>query len=139
LDCVRGKTIGWYIGNRSAKTFKEFYERFKDLDAIFYTDDWDVYSQIIPPYKHIIGKKYTIEIEQNNSNVRHFLGRMTRRTKVVTKSVEMLDITLKICWYINEQNSFKYFQNIFYLSLDNNILYFRRLTFKKANFKKISY
>jgi len=97
LDCVRGKTIGWYIGNRSAKTFKEFYERFKDLDAIFYTDDWDVYSKIIPSYKHIIGKKYTIDIEQNSSNVRHFLGRMTRITKVVTKSIEMLDITLKLC------------------------------------------
>jgi len=55
-----------------------------------------VYSKIIPSYKHIICKKYTIEIEQNNSNVRHFLGRMTRRTKVVTKSVEMLDITLKL-------------------------------------------
>ena len=112
-DCVRGKTIGWCIGNRSAKTFKEFYERFKDLDVIFYTDDWDVYSQIIPSYKYIIGKKYTIEIEQNNSNVRYFLGRMTRRTKVVTKSIEMLDIILKLCWYINEQNGFKYFQNIF--------------------------
>ena len=72
-----------------------------------------MYSQIIPSYKQIIGKKYTIEIEQNNSNVGHFLGRMTRRTKVVTKSVEMLDNTLKLCWYINEQNGFKYFQNIF--------------------------
>lgn len=38
---------------------------------------------------------------------------MTRRTKVVTKSFEMQDITLKLCWCINDQNGFKYFQNIF--------------------------
>ena len=85
MDCIRGKTIGWYIGNRSAKTFKEFYERFKDLDVIFYTDSWDVYSKIIPSYKHIIGKKYTIEIEQNNPNIRHFLGRMTNNNQSCNK------------------------------------------------------
>ena len=85
----------------------------KHLQATFYTDDWDVYRKIIPPEKHKIGKRYTIAIEQNNSNVRHFLGRMTRRTKVVSKSEQMVDYSLRLCWYINEKNGFADFQNKF--------------------------
>jgi IS1 family transposase len=33
-----------------------------------------------------IGKSRTTAIEQDNSNTRHYLARMTRRTKVVSKS-----------------------------------------------------
>jgi IS1 family transposase len=68
---------------------------------------------VIPAKQHIIGKQHTIGIEQNNSNIRHFLGRMTRRTKVVSKSVEMVMATLKICWYINENGGFEEYQSKF--------------------------
>ena len=85
----------------------------KHLNAIFYTDDWEAYSKVLPKERHIIGKAHTIAIEQNNSNVRHFLARMTRRTKVVSKSEEMVDYTLRLCWYINENNGFAEYQNKF--------------------------
>ena len=65
----------------------------------------------IPCEKHVIGKQHTIGIEQNNSNIRHFLGRMTRRTKVVSKSETMVMATLKICWYDNEYNGFEEYQD----------------------------
>ncbi len=80
---------------------------------MIYTDDWEVYSKIIPKERHIIGKKYTIAIEQNNSNVRHHLGRMTRRSKIVSKSIEMVDLTMRLWWYINEVGNFVNFQNKF--------------------------
>ena len=79
---------------------------------LIYTDDWDVYDKIIPKRNHIIGKRYTIGIEQSNSNIRHYSARMTRRTKVVSKSKEMIDITLRILWYINEDGGYAYFQKI---------------------------
>ena len=83
------------------------------MNATFYTDDWVSYTKVIPAGKHVIGKKHTIGIEQNNSNVRHFLGRMTRRTKVVSKSAEMVMATLKICWYVNEYGGFERYQSKF--------------------------
>jgi len=82
-------------------------------DVIIYTDDWDVYSMIIPAKNHIIGKQYTIGIEQNNSNIRNYSARMTRRTKVVSKSVEMIDLTMRILWYLNEGGGYENFQKIF--------------------------
>gem|GEM_PF-307658 len=119
IERVENKTIGWLVGDRSAKTFEKFFERFKGLKhAVFYTDDYEVYEKIIPKNTHKSGKKYTIKIEQNNSNVRHFLGRMTRRTKVVSRSVEMVLASLKLCWYLNECGGFselqKKFMNLFY-------------------------
>ena len=43
-------------------------------DALFYSDDYSVYKEIISAGKLAMEKRYTIDIEQNNSNVRHFLG-----------------------------------------------------------------
>ena len=111
VDCRNNKTVGWVIGNRNAKTFRRLYEKLKNNVKHFYTDNWEVYREVIPAEKLTQGKKYTIGIEQNNSNVRHYLARMTRRTKVVSKSIEMLNISLLITCYLNEYNGYNYFQN----------------------------
>ena len=84
---------------------------------MIYTDDWEVYRKVIPKENHIIGKQHTIGIEQNNSNIRHYSARMTRRTKVVSKSIEMIDLTLRILWYLNEDEAYEIFQNILNLSI----------------------
>jgi len=114
IERTDNKTIGWFVGDRSAKAFEKFFERFKNLErAVFYTDDYDVYQKIIPEKAHVAGKKHKTKIEQNNSNIRHFLGRMTRRTKVVSRSAEMVMASLKICWHINENGGFAELQNKF--------------------------
>ena len=46
-----------------------------------------------------MGKKGTIEIEQKNSNIRHYLKRFNRMTKVISHSKEMIDVFLKLCTY----------------------------------------
>ncbi len=79
----------------------------------FYTDDWEVYKTIIPTGKHVSGKKYTYKIEQNNPNIRHYLSRMTRKAKVVSKSKEMIHISLKIAYHLNEGNLYQFYQNNF--------------------------
>ena len=117
VDCSNNKTIGWVIGNRDAETFRPLYKKSKKYAKHYYTDDWEVYREIIPKEKLTQSKKHTIGIEQNNSNVRHYSGRMTGRTKVVSKSVEMVDISLLITCCLNEYDEYKFFQNIFYLSL----------------------
>jgi IS1 family transposase len=63
-------------------------------NATFYTDNWDSFAEVLPPSRHVIGKAHTINIERDNSNTRHHLGRFTRRTKVVSKSPLMVDLTI---------------------------------------------
>ena len=67
-------------------------------DAIFYTDNWDAFAKVLPKDRHVKGKAGTVAIERDNSNTRHNLGRFTRKTKVVSKSEEMVDLTLRL-WY----------------------------------------
>ena len=57
-----------------------------------------------------MGKQHTVAIEQNNSNIRYFLERITRRTNVVSKSEQMVDLSLRLCWYLNENDGFEIFQ-----------------------------
>ncbi len=97
LDKRTGRTIAWELGNRNTKTFKKLYDKVKHLKkAIFYTDTWEAFAKVLPTKRHVIGKRYTNEIERDNSNTRHHLARFTRRTKVVSQKVDMVDSTLKL-------------------------------------------
>jgi len=75
-------------------------------NCIFYTDDWDAFSEVLPQERHITGKEHTVCIERDNSNTRHHLGRFTRRTKVVSKVEHMVDLTLRIYHAVTNTDRF---------------------------------
>jgi len=105
--------VTWVLGNRDAATFRRLYNKVKHLnDCLYYTDDWDAFSKVLPKERHIIGKKHAVGIEQDNSNTRHHLGRFTRRTKVVTQKVAMVDTSLKLWHAMTDQNVFLAFQSV---------------------------
>jgi insertion element IS1 protein InsB len=60
------------------------------------TDDWDGYHRLIPENQLFTGKDLTYPIEQDNSDIRNFLARFGRRTKVVSKVEEMVDLSLRL-------------------------------------------
>src|SRR5271155_1903963 len=68
----------------------------------FVTDDWDGYHRLIPEEQLFTGKDLTVFIEQDNSNIRHFLARFHRRTKVVSKSEEMVDLSLRLYHHLHD-------------------------------------
>ena len=91
--------MAWVLGGRDSATFRRLYDKVKHLkNCIFYTDNWDAFSEVLPQERHIIGKAHTTCIERDNSNTRHHLGRFTRRTKVVSRAAHMVDLTLRI-WH----------------------------------------
>jgi len=81
-------------------------------DCTFYTDNWDAFAEVLPPERHVIGKAHTIDIEHDNSNTRHHLGRFTRRTKVVSQSKTMVDLTLRIWHAVTVADSFEPLQTV---------------------------
>ena len=103
--------MAWVLGNRDTATFKRLDEKVKHLTkCMFFTDNWKAFSDVLPPERHIIGKKHTHTIERDNSNTRHHLGRMTRRTKVVSQKKEMVDLSLKLWLALTDNETFKKFQ-----------------------------
>ena len=100
--------MAWVTGGRDAATFRKLYDKVKHLNkCIFYTDDWDAFSKVLPAERHVIGKRHTISIEQDNSNTRHYLARMTRRTKVVSKSEYMVNASIKLWLAMTEPETFE--------------------------------
>jgi IS1 family transposase len=80
--------------------------------CIFYTDNWDAFAKVLPKDRHVIGKTGTIAIERDNSNTRHNLGRFTRKTKVVSKSETMVDLTIKLWYNLRVPKIFEMFQAV---------------------------
>jgi IS1 family transposase len=79
-------------------------------ECIFYTDDWDAFAKVLPKARHVIGKAHTVAIERGNSNTRHHLGRMTRRTKVVSHCEDMFNATIKLWFYLTQPRVFMAYQ-----------------------------
>jgi len=111
LDRRTRRTVAWVVGHRDAETFRELYDKVKHLThCIFYTDDWDAFAKVLPPDRHVVGKAHTVAVEQDNSNTRHHLGRMTRRTKVVTKKESMIHVSLKLWLHLTNPETFHEYQ-----------------------------
>jgi insertion element IS1 protein InsB len=68
--------------------------------TVYCTDDWAAYEKGIekncPAAHHVVSKSETVGIERNNSDNRHWFGRFHRRTKIVSKSSQMIDLTMAL-------------------------------------------
>ncbi len=114
VDRGTGRTVAWVVGGRDAATFGQLYDKVRHLtDCIFYTDAWDGFAKHLPPERHVIGKTGTITIEHDNSNTRHHLARMTRRTKVVSKKKQMVYDSVKRWLALTTPDAFQIYQDAF--------------------------
>ena len=63
---------------------------------IYCTDEYQVYSAIIPERRLIMSKRETRGIERNHTPNRHWFARFKRKSIVVSKSLEMVDLTMAL-------------------------------------------
>ena len=101
-DPIARRTIAWVLGRRDDATCQKLLDKIGVEGKTFVTDDWDGYHRLIPEDQLFTGKDLTVPIEQDNSNIRHFLARFRRRTKVVSKVIEMVDLSLRIYHYFHD-------------------------------------
>jgi insertion element IS1 protein InsB len=64
--------------------------------CIFYTDDWEAFAKALPKNQHVVEKKETVTVERDNSNTKHHLGCMIRRSKIVSKKEEIVCGSIKL-------------------------------------------
>jgi insertion element IS1 protein InsB len=95
-DPLLGEPSPEFLGGRDDATCQKLLDKIGVEGQIFVTDDWDGYHRLISESQLFTGKDLTFPIEQENSNIRHFLARFRRRTKVVSKVVEMVDFSLRL-------------------------------------------
>jgi insertion element IS1 protein InsB len=113
-DPIAGRTIAWILGGRDDATCQKLLDKIGVEGKIFVADDWDGYHRLISEGQLFTGKDLTFPIEQDNSNIRHFLARFRRRTKVVSKVEEMVDLSLRIYHHFHDNlDSFLQKVNVF--------------------------
>ena len=97
LDRTTGHLIDWECGGRNEETLKKLTTRLDTLDVkVYFTDKWHVYETLLPASKHVQTKSETHRIERNNCLMRHWFGRFKRKSIIVSKSVEMVDLTIAL-------------------------------------------
>ena len=79
----------------------------------FVTGDWEACHRLIPENQLYTGKDLTFPIEQSNSDVRHYLARFRRRTKVVSKCPKMVDLSLRLYHHLHNGELFNTLAGIF--------------------------
>ena len=68
-------------------------------------DYWKSYEEIIPKEKHIQSKAETFTVEGYNSLFRHFLARMRRKSKCYSKSIKMLELSIRLLMFHRNNKS----------------------------------
>jgi IS1 family transposase len=97
LDRDTGHLLDWECGRRDKKTLQKRTDRLAPWDiTIDYTDKWATDTSNIPPDKRVQSKTTTHDIERHHCRQRHWFGRFKRTSIIVSKSQEMVDLTMAL-------------------------------------------
>ena len=97
FDRNTGCLIDCECGGRDKQTLSKLVNRLSAFNVeTYYTDNWQVYESVLPASKHVQTKAETHRIERNNCLMRHWFGRFKRKSIIVSKSVEMVEITIAL-------------------------------------------
>lgn len=83
-------------------------ERLKKWNVELYcADNWAVYPEVIAEDQLFQSKSQTICLEQNNGRQRHWFARFRRKSIVVSKTIEMVDLTMALYAKFHVNGSWK--------------------------------
>ena len=80
---------------------------------LFCTDNWGVYPEVIVADKLYQSKSQTVYLEQNNGRQRHWFARFRRKSIVVSKTLEMVDLTMALFARFHVNGSWKDIASLF--------------------------
>jgi len=83
---------------------------------MYYTDDWESYTELIDPARLIQTKAETWGVENNNFRQRHWFGRFRRKTCIVSRSLQMVDLTMFLFAYFHVNNPLTILISMFYIT-----------------------
>ncbi len=110
LDTETKQVIAFYVGDRSRRSAKKLWQRIPAVyreQAIFYTDAWEAYKEVIPAARHRICAKstgHTNIIERFNCTLRQRVSRLVRASLSFSKKLanHIGAIKFFICHYNQE-------------------------------------
>ena len=94
LDTHTRQIIAFYVGDRSKKSAQKLWEKIPEVyrrQAIFYTDQYEAYNNIVPAAQHrsvAKGSGKTNHVERFNCTLRQRVSRLVRKALSFSKKLE---------------------------------------------------
>jgi insertion element IS1 protein InsB len=89
--------VDWECGGRDKTTLQKMVERLAQFNVqVYCTDKLATYASVVLKDKLVQGKARTHAIERNHSRQCHWFGHFKRRSIIVSKSKEMVDLTMAL-------------------------------------------
>ena len=97
LEPESGKWLDWACGRRNKPTVKRRVDRLAHWNVtLSCTEKWGTYAAAIPADKLGQNKATTHDIERNHCRQCHWFGRFKRKSMIVSKSKEMVDLPMAL-------------------------------------------
>jgi insertion element IS1 protein InsB len=113
--CRRTKRlICWHIGGRHAAELSKLKHKLSDVGVRIihvYSDDYQAYK-CADFERHTTGKAHTHGVERDNSRTRHWFARFRRRGLTVSKSIHMIELTIRLYAHFHFNNNLKNISSI---------------------------
>lgn len=94
------RILDFQLGGRGKATLQKLLYKIQPVECkIYHTDRHGPFKSVFPAYKHHSVPGNTNTIEGINSAVRHYLARFRRRSKCYSKSVAMVEASMKLLMY----------------------------------------
>jgi len=122
-DRGQRRCVAWVVGRPDHATLGRLWERIARSECTYYTDEYARLPRVIPSEQHIVSKAGTHLIESNNASTRHRVARFTRRTKVVSKSVTMVDLTMRLWAHFEQPPKFRSIPRGFFINTKLTLLF----------------
>ena len=92
-----GELIDSECGHRDKATLEKLIGRLENYKVkVYYTDDYQADAAVISPEKWIQTKAETHAIGRNNCRMRHWFGRFKRKSIIVSKRLERVNLTVAL-------------------------------------------
>ena len=99
---AKKRVVAVEVGSRGNKPLKKLWAKVRQHNSFAVcTDKWKIYRKIIPANLLIQSKKYTHNIEAQNSSLRDFIKRFNRKTKEYSKSKQIAELAIYIHFFYN--------------------------------------
>jgi insertion element IS1 protein InsB len=105
--------LPWLLGRRDDAICQRHLAKIGISGHTFPADDWAAFHRLIPQDQLFTGKHLTFPIEQDNSNLRHYLARFRRRTKVVSKCPKRVDLSLRLHHHLRDPKNYAALATVF--------------------------
>ncbi|MBF0283026.1 MAG: IS1 family transposase [Magnetococcales bacterium] len=118
-----GQLVDWECDGRDRATFRRLRDRVIKWNDVFCADHWDAYHLELPEDVPLVqSKAETFAIENNNGRQRHWFARFRRKTVVVSKTREMVDLTMSLFARFHVNGDIENVVSLFRLTIQKSIV-----------------